>query len=163
MSCWFRLRSVCSRVVHSSCGRRAGGRRTLTGLTHANVTELQHRVTGASNRLCHSDLGDLYRNESVQRYLQQLVEEHRDLSRKLERVFLSESDRKVLLRRQAELQPLANVYASVEQALKDLEEVLSLLHSEYFRCLFLCQWQLTLFSAVCQYDFFPNRHQRYQR
>lgn len=142
VNCWFRLHSLCSRVVYSSCGRRGGGGwRTLTGhtgLTHANVTELHHRVTVASKRLCHSDLGDLYRNESVQRYLQQLMEEHRDLSRKLERVFLSESDRKVLLRRHAELQPLANVYASVEQALKDLEEVLSLLHSEYFSCC-LCQ------------------------
>lgn len=133
MICWFRLHSLCSRVVYSSCGRRGGGWRTLTGhtgLTHANVTEQQHRVT--VKRLCHSDLGDLYKNESVQRCLQQLMEEHRDLSGKLERVFLSESDRKVLLRRHAELQPLAHVYGSVEQALRDREEVLSLLHSEYF-------------------------------
>ncbi|KAG8004540.1 Peptide chain release factor 1 [Nibea albiflora] len=115
----FRLYSVCSRVVHSS---RGGGRgwRTLTG---------HYAKVAAPERLCHSDLGDLYKNESVQRYLQQLVEEHKDLSNKLQHAHLSESDRRLLMKRHTELLPVANVLESVEQALKDLEEVLSLLHS----------------------------------
>lgn len=134
MSRWFRLCTLCSRV-YSSRGRRRAGWRTLTGhtgLKHANVTEVQHWGTIAPKRLCHSDMGDLYKNESVQRYLQQLMEDYRDLSKKLQHAYLNESDRKVLIKRHTELLPLANVFESVEQALKDLEEVLSLLHSEYF-------------------------------
>ncbi|XP_044043090.1 peptide chain release factor 1, mitochondrial [Siniperca chuatsi] len=125
---WFRLCSLCSRVVNSS----RGGWRTLSGQTslkYANITEVQHRGSAAPKRLCHSNLGDLYRTESVQRYLQQLMEEYRDLSKKLQHAYLSESDRKVLIKKHTELLPLANVFESIGQALKDLEEVLSLLHS----------------------------------
>ncbi|KAM9334212.1 peptide chain release factor 1, mitochondrial [Symphorus nematophorus] len=131
---WFRLCALCSRVVHSSRGRRGGGGgwRTLTGhtsLKHANITEVQHWGTVAPKRLCHSDLGNLYKNESVQRYLQQLMDEYRDLSKKLQHAYPCESDRKALIKRHTELLPLANVFESIEEALKDLEEVLSLLHS----------------------------------
>ncbi|XP_023153628.2 peptide chain release factor 1, mitochondrial isoform X1 [Amphiprion ocellaris] len=125
VSCRFRLCSLCSRVVHSS----GGGIRGWRTLNYANMTEVQHWSTGASKRFSHSDLGELYKNESVQRYLEQLMEEHRDLSKKLQHVYLSESDRKVLIKKHTELLPLANVFGSIEQALKDLEEVRSLLHS----------------------------------
>ncbi|KAA8579712.1 peptide chain release factor 1, mitochondrial isoform X2 [Etheostoma spectabile] len=125
VSRWSRLCSLCSRVVYSSRGRRAGWR-TLTG--HSR-TQAQHWGTVAPRRLYHSDLGDLYKNESVQRYLQQLMEEFRDLSKKLQHAYLSESDRKVLSKKHTELLPLANVFESIEEALKDLEEVLSYLHT----------------------------------
>ncbi|XP_051283382.1 peptide chain release factor 1, mitochondrial [Dicentrarchus labrax] len=133
----FRLCSLCSRVVYNSSrgrggGGGAGGRRTLTGhtgLKYANTTVGQRWGTAAPKRLCHSDVEDLYKSESVQRYLQQLMDEHRDISKKLEHPYLSESDRKLLMKRHTELLPLANVFESTEQALKDLEEVLSLLHS----------------------------------
>ncbi|XP_070711715.1 peptide chain release factor 1, mitochondrial [Pempheris klunzingeri] len=127
-----RLCSLCSRVVHSSTGRRRGGWRTLTGhscLKHANITEVQRWGAAAPKRLCHSDLGDLYQNESVRRYLQGLVEDYRDLSKKMQHEHLSESDRKVLLKKHSQLLPVANVFESVEQAMKELEEVLSFLHS----------------------------------
>ncbi|XP_059184013.1 peptide chain release factor 1, mitochondrial [Centropristis striata] len=130
LSSWCRLCSVCSRVVCSSRGRRAGWR-TLTGhmdLKHTN-TQVQHWAAAAPRRLCHSDLGDLYKAECVQRYLQQLMEEHRDISKKLQHAYISESDRKVLQKKHTELQPVANVFESIEQALKDLEEILALLHS----------------------------------
>lgn len=81
-------------------------------------------------RLSHADLADLYKNETVQKYLQQLVEEHRDTSMKLQHVYLSESDRKILMKKHAELRHVANVFERSEQAKKDLEEVLSLLQSE---------------------------------
>ncbi|KAE8278355.1 Peptide chain release factor 1, mitochondrial [Larimichthys crocea] len=126
---WLRLYSACVRVVHSrragGGGGGGGGWRTLTG-RYAEV-----RLWGAAaapERLCHSDLGDLYKKESVQRYLQQLVEEHEHLSDKLQRAHLSETDRKVLTRRHAELLPVAKVFESVERALRDLEEVQTLLH-----------------------------------
>ncbi|XP_004571286.3 peptide chain release factor 1, mitochondrial isoform X2 [Maylandia zebra] len=78
-------------------------------------------------RFFHSDLGELYKNESVQVYLEQLMEEHRDLSKKLQHAYLSESDRKGLTKKHTELLPLASVFRSIEQAQKDLEEVSSLL------------------------------------
>ena len=128
-----RLCSLCRRVVHSSRGRGAGWR-TLTGhssLQYASITQVLHWGTVAPKRLYHSDLGDLYKSESVQRYLQQLMEEHRDISKKLQHANLSETDRKVLIKKNTELLPLANVFESAEQALQDLEEILSLLHSKY--------------------------------
>ncbi|KAL7369575.1 hypothetical protein ABVT39_002376 [Epinephelus coioides] len=124
---WFRLCSLCSRVVYSSRGRGAGWG-TRTG--HANITQVQHcGGTAAPRRLWHRGFGDLYHTESVQRYLEQLMEEYRHLSKKLEHAYLSESDRKVLMKKQTELLPLANVFERAEQAMKDLEEVHSLLHS----------------------------------
>nr|XP_046238550.1 peptide chain release factor 1, mitochondrial [Scatophagus argus] len=137
VSRWFRLCTLCCRAAYSSRGRRGGGGggggwRTLTGhsnLKYASMSEVQYRGTVAAKRLCHSGVGDLYKNESVQRYLQQLMEEYRDISHKLQHAQLIEADRKVLIKRNTELLPLANVFEMIEQALKDLEEVLSLLHS----------------------------------
>lgn len=98
-----------------------------SSLRHVNITEVQHYDTVAPGRLYHSNSGDLYDNESVQRYLQQLMEEYRDLSKTLEHAHLSESERKVLTKKHNELLPLANVFGSIEEAQKDLDEVLSLL------------------------------------
>ncbi|XP_049426298.1 peptide chain release factor 1, mitochondrial isoform X1 [Epinephelus fuscoguttatus] len=124
---WLRLCSLCSRVLYSSRGRGAAWG-TRTG--HANITQVQHCWgTAAPRRLCHRGFGDLYQTESVQRYVEQLMEEYRDLSKKLQHAYLSESDRKVLMKKQTELLPLANVFERAEQAMKDLEEVRSLLHS----------------------------------
>lgn len=129
----FRLCNECCRVVYSRCGRRREWR-TLTGHSsakYANMTVLQLCSTVVPRRHFHGDLRDLHNNECVQKYLQQLVEEYSDLSKKLQHDHLSESDRKVLLRRQTELLPVAVMFESVQQALKDQEEVISLLHSEY--------------------------------
>lgn len=129
---WFWFCNECSRVVYSSCGRRRGWR-TLTGHSaakHANANVLQLCASIVPRRHFHGDLGDLHSNESVQKYLQQLMEEYRNLSKKLQHAHLSESDRKVLLKRHTELLPVATVFGSVQQALKDQEEVISLLHSE---------------------------------
>lgn len=116
---WFRFCNECSRVVSSSCGRRRG-RRTLT-----------ERSTGKQpRRRFHGDLGDLHSNESVQKYLQQLMGEYTKLSKKLQQAHLGESERKALLKRQMELLPAASVFESVQQALKDQEEVMSLLQSK---------------------------------
>ncbi|XP_020513992.2 peptide chain release factor 1, mitochondrial isoform X1 [Labrus bergylta] len=120
---WFRLCSSCSRVLHTNRGR-GGPWRTRTGLT-----SVQHWGTVAQKRLCHRDVGDLYKTESVQRYLQQLMEEYRDVCRKLQHTHLSEADRKVLMKKHTELLPVASVFESIGEALKDLQEVLSLLHS----------------------------------
>lgn len=95
-------------------------------MKHANsAQEPPHRLPQRGYR---SDLGDLYNVESVQRFLQRLMEEHGELSKRLEHPHLSENDRKALITRHTELLPVANVFRSIEQALKDLEEVLSLLH-----------------------------------
>uniref|UniRef100_UPI003AAB832F peptide chain release factor 1, mitochondrial n=1 Tax=Centroberyx gerrardi TaxID=166262 RepID=UPI003AAB832F len=119
---WIRLCASCSRVVHHNRGGRGGrgGWRTLAG-----HNSLQY----VTRRSCHSDLGDLSKNESVQRYLGQLMEEYGELSKKLQHAFLSDAERKDLNRKHTELVPVANVFQSIQHALKDLEEVLSLLHS----------------------------------
>lgn len=103
-----------------------------TSLKHANLTKELQQNWGVvvPKRHCHRDLEDLYNNHSVQRYLQQVMEEFREVSEKLQRVFVSESDRKTLVRKQAELLPLSNVCETIEQARKELEEVTSLLQSE---------------------------------
>lgn len=129
---WFRFCNECSRIVSSSCGRRRGWR-TLTGRStgkHANATVLQLCASIEPRRHFHGDLGDLHSDESVQKYLQQLMEEYRKLSKKLQHAHLSESESKALLKRHTELLPVASVFESVQQALKDQEEVISLLQSK---------------------------------
>ena len=104
-----------------------------TCVKNANMIQVQHWGPLVPKRLCHPDLDDLYKNESVQRYLQQLVKEHRDIRVKLQHAYLSEADRKVLMRKHIELLPVTTAFERSEQAQKDLEEVLSLLHSEDFK------------------------------
>lgn len=67
------------------------------------------------------------------------MDEYKELSERLQQAHLNETDRKVLMKRHTELLPVANVFERIEQALGDLEEVLSLLHSEwvYFICALL--------------------------
>ncbi|MED6261505.1 Peptide chain release factor 1, mitochondrial [Ataeniobius toweri] len=57
------------------------------------------------------------------------MEEHRVISRKLQHEHLNDSDRKALLKKHTELQPVTDVFGSIKQAQTDLEEVLSLLHT----------------------------------
>lgn len=116
----FRLCTVCSRVVSGSRGWR-----TLGGATPANLAG----GVGAHKRRFHGDFGDLYKNESVQKYLRKLVEEHRDLSDKLQHLHLCDADRKALIKRHSELQPVAEVFDRVGRAVRELEELLALLHS----------------------------------
>ncbi|XP_041835115.1 peptide chain release factor 1, mitochondrial isoform X2 [Melanotaenia boesemani] len=125
---WFRL---CNHVVSQSRGER-GGWTTLMGhsrLKYAKVTQVQHWGKIVPKRFVHGDLGDLYKNDSVKRYLHQLIEEFRDISNKLHRGYLNELDRKALMKKHTELLPLANVFRSIEQAKKDLEEILSIIHN----------------------------------
>lgn len=99
-------------------------------MSHANAAGSQLCASGAPRRHFHGDLGDLLSNESVQKYLQQLMEECRNVSQKLQHAHLSESERKGLLRRHAELLPVATALDSVRRASRDREEVVSLLQSE---------------------------------
>lgn len=94
------------------------------------TTEVQHWASVGPKRYCHRDLEDLPNNKSVQRYLQQLMEEYEVVSKKLQEGDVSESERKTLGRKHAELLPLSNLCGNIEQARKDLQELLSLLESE---------------------------------
>ncbi|XP_032413060.1 peptide chain release factor 1, mitochondrial isoform X2 [Xiphophorus hellerii] len=126
---WFGLCGRCSRVV-SRRGLPWGAPKGHSRPRYANFTEVQLRGTDAvPKRLSHCDAGDLYSNSSVQRYLQKLMEQHRDVSRKLQHDHLCDSDRKALLKTHTELLPVAGLFGSIEQAQKDLEEVLSLLRT----------------------------------
>lgn len=98
--------------------------------------ELANRSLVSSRRYCNNHLGDLYRNESVQRYLRQLVEEYRDVTKTLQHGFLNDPARKELNKRQVGLSPVATAFQSAEHAVKDLEEVETLLQSKL--CSVLC-------------------------
>ncbi|XP_024260223.2 peptide chain release factor 1, mitochondrial isoform X2 [Oncorhynchus tshawytscha] len=89
--------------------------------------ELANRSLVPSRRCCNNHLGDLYRNESVQRYLRQLVEEYRDVTKTLQHGFLNDPARKELNKRQVGLSPVATAFQSAEHAVIDLEEVETLL------------------------------------
>ncbi|XP_060922829.1 peptide chain release factor 1, mitochondrial isoform X2 [Limanda limanda] len=122
---WFTLGT---RVVH--CPSFRGRWRTLTGghlKKYANITVEPRWRTQGSTRLSHSAAGDMSEHRGVQRYLQQLVQEHGQLGEKLQQLYLDESDRKQLMRRHSELLPLVHLQERVEQALRDREEVRSLL------------------------------------
>ncbi|XP_068506014.1 peptide chain release factor 1, mitochondrial isoform X2 [Syngnathus scovelli] len=54
---------------------------------------------------------------------------HKTLDQKLHRSNVNEADRKLMVKKYTELLPLANIFYNVEQAVKDLDEVRSILHS----------------------------------
>ncbi|XP_015251023.1 PREDICTED: peptide chain release factor 1, mitochondrial [Cyprinodon variegatus] len=120
---WFGLCSQCSRIVLPTglAWRHRKGRSRLIYSTWGTI---------APKRLSHSDPVDLYNNISVQMYLQKMIEEHGVISRKLHHEHVSDSDRKALQKKHSELLPLVELFGSIGQAHKDLEEVLSLLHTD---------------------------------
>ncbi|KAM4601907.1 peptide chain release factor 1, mitochondrial [Polymixia lowei] len=124
---WIRLCTVCKRLISNNRG--GIGWRTSTGHDSLQYVTEVLRGNTASRRYCHGDVGDLYKNESVQRYLRQLMEEYGDLTKKLQLACLSDLERKDMNQKLVKLLPVADVFQSITNALKDLEEVLSLLHS----------------------------------
>ncbi|XP_061746031.1 peptide chain release factor 1, mitochondrial isoform X1 [Nerophis ophidion] len=128
-----RLCSVSTREVYTQL--RRGPWRTISGhisAKDANVNVFlaaQRCVALPSRRLCHSHVGDLYKNDAVQKYIQQLMEEQQVLQQQLQRAHLNEADRKVMVKRHTQLLPFANIFHSVEKALKELAEVRALLSS----------------------------------
>lgn len=121
---WLRLYACCR-----SLNLRGEGWGTLSGhLTQKYLYPRRLQTWFTSSRPCHSGLDDLYNNDTVQRYVQQLMEEYKELGQKLQHACLSESERKVILNKHTELQPLATVCQSIVQALKDYDELLSLIH-----------------------------------
>ncbi|XP_019746500.1 peptide chain release factor 1, mitochondrial isoform X2 [Hippocampus comes] len=124
-----RLRAVFSCVVYSNLNR--GWWRTSSAHTGEKdaIALAQRCITLTTRSLLHNDVGCLYENDSVQMYLRQLMDNHKALEHKLQRSNLSEAHRKALVKKYTELLPLANVYYKVEQALKDLDEINTILHS----------------------------------
>lgn len=110
----FRLCLLCKRVV-SRVGHRSAPWRTGEG------------HSGGASRLLHTDWIELYERESVQNYLQKLVQEHGELSRRLQHARLNEADRKAAARRHGELQPVTAALQRLEAAARDLQEVEALL------------------------------------
>uniref|UniRef100_A0A8C6U7F1 Uncharacterized protein n=1 Tax=Neogobius melanostomus TaxID=47308 RepID=A0A8C6U7F1_9GOBI len=82
-------------------------------------------------RSCHRAVGDLHSDASVQRYVQQLMEDFTKLDQRLQRASLSEADRRAILKKHTELLPLVKVCQTIEQAVEDHQEVLSLLQGEF--------------------------------
>lgn len=128
---WLSLSTACGRVVYSYKAAGVGGWRAQSAVRYAANTPQVHTChPAASTRLLHTGVNELYNNRGLQRFLQQLLEEHRDLSLRLQQADLTEADRKELARRHAELLPVAAGYERTERAQRDLDEVVSLLNSE---------------------------------
>ncbi|XP_077370053.1 peptide chain release factor 1, mitochondrial [Festucalex cinctus] len=111
------------------CRRICCLRTVFSCVVYNNLKRGRWRTMLATRRPFHSDVGTLYENDAVQKYLRRLMDSHRVLSHKLHRSNLSEADRKVMVKKYTELLPLANVFHNLEQALKDLDEVHSISHS----------------------------------
>ena len=84
------------------------------------------------SRPLHTDLGDLYGNQSVQRHVERLTEEHATLANQLQEACLSDVERRGLNRRQSDLRPLVELHEQIRGALTDLEDVLSLMQGDVF-------------------------------
>ncbi|XP_046886922.1 peptide chain release factor 1, mitochondrial isoform X3 [Hypomesus transpacificus] len=80
-------------------------------------------------RHCHGGLDDIHQNASVQRYIRQLVDEYGEVTKKLQYTFLSDSERKELNLRQTELLPVEKAFRCTVNAMKELEEITSLIQS----------------------------------
>ncbi|KAM9831003.1 peptide chain release factor 1, mitochondrial [Syngnathus typhle] len=117
----YRLRTVLPRVVYNNLKR--GRRRTISSVTLGKTQ--RHVGTLETRRFFHG----LYENDSVRTYVRQLMDYHKALDQKLHRSNVNEADRKLMVKKYTELLPLANVFYNVEQAVKDLDEVRSILHS----------------------------------
>ena len=96
-----------------------------------------------SSRPLHTDpLGDLYGNQSVQRHVGRLLEEHAALANQLQGACLGDAERRGLSRRRAELRPLVELQEEIRLALSDLEEVSSLRRGEGCVCVCVCDVML---------------------
>ncbi|XP_029943012.1 peptide chain release factor 1, mitochondrial isoform X2 [Salarias fasciatus] len=104
----FRLCSSCRGVV-SGVARGSGRWRTVQG------------------RSRHTGWLELYERESVQRYLRRLLEEHEELSRRLQRAGPEEAERRLLAERRRRLLPVAAAARRLEAAGREREELAALL------------------------------------
>ena len=93
-------------------------------------------------RHCHGGLDDIHQNASVQRYIRQLVDEYGEVTKKLQYTFLSDSERKELNLRQTELLPVEKAFRCTVNAMKELEEITSLIQSK------LCGSRLVLYYRL---------------
>ncbi|KAM9820833.1 peptide chain release factor 1, mitochondrial [Neosynchiropus ocellatus] len=119
---YLRLYFVSSGLVCSNVNR-TWVKRSVSNLVK---TFAVHDWTTTTRRWRHGNLVDLFGDQSVQRYVGQLVEEHRRLNSMLQHARLSDSDRKAVVWRHSELQPLAKIWRSIERSVEELEEVKTL-------------------------------------
>uniref|UniRef100_F6UC72 Mitochondrial translation release factor 1 n=1 Tax=Ornithorhynchus anatinus TaxID=9258 RepID=F6UC72_ORNAN len=87
-------------------------------------------LSAARPRRCyHRDTRVLWKHKALQKYMEDLCEEHQRLGQLLERVSVSEGDRKTLSKRQAQLSPLATIYQEIREAERAAEELESMCQS----------------------------------
>ncbi|MGH0175683.1 UNVERIFIED_CONTAM: hypothetical protein FKN15_071103 [Acipenser sinensis] len=84
-----------------------------------------------TGRHCHHFSKELLQQESVQRYLEKMIEEYRQVTQRQNNTALTESERRTMSRRQIELSPMATVF---QQSVKDLKDVQAIIESKYCRC-----------------------------
>ena len=133
------LATKCIRLC-ASCGRlnsrinpstRGGMPVALRLSCHGSTLRLSAMPSSIPpRRHCHGGSDDIHQNASVQRYIRKLVDEYGEVTKKLQFTFLSDSERKELNHRQTELLPMEKAFRCTEKAMKELEEITSLIQSK---------------------------------
>lgn len=82
-----------------------------------------------TGRHCHHFSKELLQQESVQRYLEKMIEEYRQVTQRQNNTALTESERRTMSRRQIELSPMATVFRQSQRAVKDLKDVQAIIES----------------------------------
>ncbi|XP_066562721.1 peptide chain release factor 1, mitochondrial isoform X3 [Amia ocellicauda] len=136
MKNWARLCSTyfcrCS-LGHAVPGRNV---RLHASRTHALQQRCPPRTSGPAQafarhqqRQCHSNHPELLKQDTVQTYLNGLMEEQQLIGRRLQDPALSDCERRGLSRRQLDLSPLASAFQELQCAVQDLVEMETILHS----------------------------------
>ncbi|XP_033866296.3 peptide chain release factor 1, mitochondrial-like isoform X1 [Acipenser ruthenus] len=82
-----------------------------------------------TRRHCQHFSKELLQQESVQRYLEKMIEEYRQVTQRLNNTALTESERRTMSRRQIELSPMATVFQQSQRAVKDMKDVQAIIES----------------------------------
>lgn len=84
-------------------------------------------------RICRSNshkTDDFLKNDAVQRRIKRVIDEHKTITSRLESDQLTESDRRTLNLQLVEVSKVVNAFERTRLALRELEEIQTLIHSE---------------------------------
>ncbi|XP_041115738.1 peptide chain release factor 1, mitochondrial isoform X2 [Polyodon spathula] len=82
-----------------------------------------------TRRHCRHFSKELLQQQSVQRYLEKMIEEYRQITQRLNDTALTESDRRIMSRRQIQLSPMATIFQESQRAVKNLQDVQAIIES----------------------------------
>ncbi|KAL4608835.1 peptide chain release factor 1, mitochondrial [Arapaima gigas] len=126
---WMRLRGVFSCQTFLNPAHKGVQNTRLTPDALIPLQKSHLKRFSPCRRFSDHDSSDLLQHEAVQKYLQGLVLEYRDISQRLQNESASESERKALSKRHIELIPLATAFQNIENTMNDLKDLEALSES----------------------------------